>query len=123
MQRPARPAPNPKMKEHIVPRDTRDVADLTSDPATAATGNTAVLYRMALPNHLCPAGQKARWLLEGAPCSEQQQSALTTGPSRKAKQSPAISDASGEVRTVYCIHLLSPPPKADIARSLNQCLI
>ena len=45
-------------------RDTRDVADVTSDPATAATGKTAVLYRMALPNHLCPAGQKARWLLE-----------------------------------------------------------
>ena len=47
-----------------MPRDTRDVADVTSDPATAATGKTAVLYRIALPNHLCPAGQKARWLLE-----------------------------------------------------------
>lgn len=30
-----------------MPRDTRDVADVTSDPATAATGKTAVLYRMA----------------------------------------------------------------------------
>ena len=25
---------------------------------------TATLYRMALPDHLCPSGQKARWLLE-----------------------------------------------------------
>lgn len=40
-----------------MPNDTRDVADVKSDPATAATGKTAVLYRMALPNHLCPAGQ------------------------------------------------------------------
>jgi glutaredoxin len=47
-----------------MPKDTRDVADVTTDPATAATGKIAVLYRMALPNHLCPAGQKARWLLE-----------------------------------------------------------
>ncbi|MCK0168195.1 glutaredoxin [Jannaschia sp. S6380] len=46
-----------------MPKDTRDVADVTTDPATAATGKTAVLYRMALPNHLCPSGQKARWLL------------------------------------------------------------
>ncbi|SFH21496.1 hypothetical protein [Sulfitobacter dubius] len=52
-----------------MPRDTRDVADVTSDPATAAPGNTAVLYRMALPNHLCPAGQKARWLWEGHPAA------------------------------------------------------
>ena len=47
-----------------MPKDTRDVADVTTDPATTATGKTAVLYRMALPNHLCPAGQKARWLLK-----------------------------------------------------------
>ncbi len=47
-----------------MPRDTRDVADVTTDPATAANGRTAVLYRMALPDHLCPSGQKARWLLE-----------------------------------------------------------
>jgi glutaredoxin len=47
-----------------MPKDTRDVADVTTDPATAATGRTAVLYRMALPNHLCPAGQKSRWLLK-----------------------------------------------------------
>lgn len=47
-----------------MPKDTRDVAEVTSDPATAATGKTAVLYRMALPDHLCPAGQKARWLLD-----------------------------------------------------------
>jgi glutaredoxin len=47
-----------------MPKDTRDAADVNSDPATAATGKTAVLYRMALPDHLCPAGQKARWLLE-----------------------------------------------------------
>ncbi len=47
-----------------MPKDTRDFADVTTDPATAATGKTAVLYRMALPNHLCPAGQKARWLLD-----------------------------------------------------------
>lgn len=32
---------------------TRDVADVNTDPATAATGKTAVLYRMALPDHLC----------------------------------------------------------------------
>lgn len=47
-----------------MPETTRDVADVTTDPATAATGKTAVLYRMALPDHLCPAGQKARWLLK-----------------------------------------------------------
>tara|TARA_R100000789_G_scaffold95833_1_gene96715 strand:- start:145 stop:984 length:840 start_codon:yes stop_codon:yes gene_type:complete len=64
MQRLARPAPNPKIKEHIMPCDTQDVADVTADPAASATGKTAVLYRMALPNHLCPSGQKARWLLE-----------------------------------------------------------
>ena len=46
-----------------MPKDTRDVAEVTTDPATAATGKTAVLYRMALPDHLCPSGQKARWLL------------------------------------------------------------
>ena len=44
--------------------DTTDVSDVTTDPATAAKGKTAVLYRMALPNHLCPSGQKARWLLD-----------------------------------------------------------
>jgi glutaredoxin len=47
-----------------MPKDTRDVAQVTTDPAAAATGKTAVLYRMALPDHLCPAGQKARWLLD-----------------------------------------------------------
>lgn len=47
-----------------MPKDARDVADVTTAPATAATENTAVLYRMALPDHLCPAGQKARWLLD-----------------------------------------------------------
>ncbi|MCM2563941.1 hypothetical protein M8756_17710 [Lutimaribacter sp. EGI FJ00015] len=47
-----------------MPNDTRGVADVKSDPATAATGKTAVLYRMALPDHLCPAGQKARWFLD-----------------------------------------------------------
>jgi glutaredoxin len=47
-----------------MPKDTRDVAEVTTDPAAAATGKTAVLYRMALPDHLCPAGQKARWLLD-----------------------------------------------------------
>jgi hypothetical protein len=47
-----------------MPKDTRDVADVTTEPATASAGKTAVLYRMALPNHLCPAGQKARWLLK-----------------------------------------------------------
>ena len=47
-----------------MPKDTRDVADVTSDPAISATGKTAVLYRMALPDHLCPSGQKARWLLD-----------------------------------------------------------
>ncbi|SLN45556.1 Methylamine utilization protein MauE [Roseivivax jejudonensis] len=43
--------------------DTRDVSEVSTDPAAAATGKTAVLYRMALPDHLCPSGQKARWLL------------------------------------------------------------
>jgi len=47
-----------------MPKDTRDAANVNSDPASAATGKTAVLYRMALPDHLCPAGQKARWLLD-----------------------------------------------------------
>lgn len=46
-----------------MPKDTRDFTDVTTDPMSAATGKTAVLYRMALPNHLCPSGQKARWLL------------------------------------------------------------
>ena len=45
-------------------KDTRDAADISTDPVAAATGKTAVLYRMALPGHLCPSGQKARWLLE-----------------------------------------------------------
>ena len=47
-----------------MPKDTTDVADVATAPDTAATGKTAVLYRMALPNHLCPAGQKSRWLLK-----------------------------------------------------------
>jgi len=47
-----------------MPTDTRDVADVTSNPAADATGKTAVIFRMALPDHLCPSGQKARWLLE-----------------------------------------------------------
>ena len=46
-----------------MPKDTQDAARVTTDPAAAATGRTAVLYRMALPDHLCPSGQKARWLL------------------------------------------------------------
>ena len=29
----------------------------------SATRKTAVLYRMVMPDHLCPSGQKARWLL------------------------------------------------------------
>lgn len=45
-------------------KDTRDVADVTTDPAADAIGKTAVIFRMALPDHLCPSGQKARWLLE-----------------------------------------------------------
>ena len=28
------------------------------------TGKTATLYRMVLPDHLCPSGLKAKWLLE-----------------------------------------------------------
>jgi len=47
-----------------MPKDTNDVADVDTNPAEAAVGKTAVLYRMALPDHLCPSGQKARWLLE-----------------------------------------------------------
>ena len=47
-----------------MPKDTRDVSDVNTDPAAAASGSRAVLYRMALPDHLCPSGQKARWLLE-----------------------------------------------------------
>ncbi|MFN3930764.1 MAG: MauE/DoxX family redox-associated membrane protein [Brevundimonas sp.] len=30
---------------------------------TAAPQKTAVLHRMVMPDHLCPSGQKARWLL------------------------------------------------------------
>ena len=44
--------------------EPRDVTDVDSDPAAASTSKTAVLYRMALPDHLCPSGQKARWLLQ-----------------------------------------------------------
>ena len=29
----------------------------------SATRKTAILYRMVMPDHLCPSGQKARWLL------------------------------------------------------------
>jgi glutaredoxin len=47
-----------------MPDDKHDDAEVNADPATAAAGKTAVLYRMALPDHLCPSGQKARWLLE-----------------------------------------------------------
>lgn len=47
-----------------MPKDTRDIAEATTDPAADATGKTAVIFRMALPDHLCPSGQKARWLLE-----------------------------------------------------------
>ena len=47
-----------------MPKDTRDASDALADPAVAATGRRAVLFRMALPDHLCPSGQKARWLLE-----------------------------------------------------------
>lgn len=47
-----------------MPKDTRDVTEVTTDPAAAASAKTAVLYRMALPDHLCPSGQKARWLLK-----------------------------------------------------------
>ena len=45
-------------------KDTRDVSNVDTNPVDAAVGKTAVLYRMALPDHLCPSGQKARWLLE-----------------------------------------------------------
>ncbi len=47
-----------------MPKEFRNVVDVTSDPAADATGKTAVIFRMALPDHLCPSGQKARWLLE-----------------------------------------------------------
>ncbi len=47
-----------------MPQAFRNAADATGDPAAGATGTTAVLFRMALPDHLCPSGQKARWLLE-----------------------------------------------------------
>ncbi|MGR3540099.1 MAG: MauE/DoxX family redox-associated membrane protein [Hasllibacter sp.] len=46
-----------------MPKDIRDAASPPTDPAAAAAGRTAVLYRMALPDHLCPSGQKARALL------------------------------------------------------------
>ena len=46
-----------------MPKDSRDVADVDTSPTNASVGKTAVLYRMALPDHLCPSGQKARWLL------------------------------------------------------------
>ena len=47
-----------------MPKDTRDDAEIDTNPAEGAVGKTAVLFRMALPDHLCPSGQKARWLLE-----------------------------------------------------------
>jgi glutaredoxin len=34
------------------------------DPAEAARGHVAVLYRMVMPDHLCPYGLKSRWLLK-----------------------------------------------------------
>ena len=46
-----------------MPKDTHDVADIDTNPSEVAVGKTAVLYRMALPDHLCPSGQKALWLL------------------------------------------------------------
>lgn len=48
----------------MMPQATQISAAIGSDPAAAAIGKTAVLYRMALSDHLCPSGQKARWLLE-----------------------------------------------------------
>lgn len=42
----------------------KTIARTAASPAEAAQGKSAVLYRMALPDHLCPSGQKARWLLE-----------------------------------------------------------
>ena len=53
-----------KLAEKPMPKDTRDVANIDTNPEEVALGKTAVLYRMALPDHLCPSGQKARWLLE-----------------------------------------------------------
>lgn len=41
-----------------MPKDSRDVAYVTTAPAASEIGKTAVLYRMDLPNHLCPSGQK-----------------------------------------------------------------
>lgn len=35
-----------------------------ADPATSAHGRQAVLYRMVMPEHVCPFGLKARWLLK-----------------------------------------------------------
>ena len=52
------------LTEKPMPKDAREAADIDTNPAEVAVGKTAVLYRMALPDHLCPSGQKARWLLE-----------------------------------------------------------
>ena len=38
--------------------------DTLSDPAVAATGKTAILYRMVMEKHVCPYGRKSKWLLE-----------------------------------------------------------
>ena len=51
-------------RENTMPKNAQNTADVTTDPATAARGTKAVLYRMALSNHLCPSGQKALWLLK-----------------------------------------------------------
>ncbi|MEM9797725.1 MAG: MauE/DoxX family redox-associated membrane protein [Pseudomonadota bacterium] len=37
--------------------------DETLEPSVASTAKTAVLYRMVMPDHLCPSGLKAHWLL------------------------------------------------------------
>mgnify|MGYP000038199378 CR=1 FL=1 len=37
---------------------------LPTNPARDSTGQTAVLYRMVMPDHLCPYGLKSKWLLE-----------------------------------------------------------
>ena len=45
--------------------DTLERADEAGvDPGGRGGERRAVLYRMALPDHLCPSGQKAKWLLE-----------------------------------------------------------
>ena len=55
-------APELKRPDERIDGTGRDAPDAVA--ARSRGEQKAVLYRMALPDHLCPSGQKAKWLLE-----------------------------------------------------------